>query len=308
MYRVEICNNSGYVDISNNNAYATLSGLEAVGGAIHTTNLLLNGNNSVHFSDNKAEAEWCALGGALYADGELQINSNYYVQFAGNAVISTGAEYQASACGGAIFYSFDNLININYNNEVYINHNAATAVNDACGGAIYGSCIIANNNGTVQIFGNEVTVTGDNCAYSNGGAIYAPSLYITGNWDTIYLTNNTATGGNASGGAINFIQELSIENNTGEIIVRGNAALGIPIAGTANEGRGGAIFSDADMTLKYNSAITFEANRAEAVTDAGVDEYGNSVIYAAAAQGGAAPADDGTIEADYEVVDPEDEK
>ena len=233
----------------------------------------MNGLKELNIGGNNTQGtDYSSLqGGAVYGEYGSNINfiGNETVTFANDEVKT---DYEAF--GGAIS---GHDINMSNNDKVYFDTNVASATDDfyyatsdsdkqAAGGAIYttsGSINITKNIEVDFIYNNAVTQKTyygsgyEGMAVSCGGALYGPSIDISGNGDVMFRDNFLHA---ASGYAY-------YDSQGGTVF--------IPVYGTC--GRGGAIYGDS-VNLSKNETIVFQYNNATASgSTCGGAIYGNSI-------------------------------
>ena len=195
-------NDNGSVTFSGNSATAS-------GGAICGM-LVLTGNSSVTFSENTANC-----GGAIFANGTLNLTENDRVMFSGNS---------ASTYGGAI-YTYDTL-NLTGNETVTFSGNSAPSNGGAIGVSV----------GTLNLTGNgHIVFQGNYEASSSSGSIYRLRSIFTSEsilnisagagqdivfYDTLYADSSSTVSFNAK-----YVDKDGVEREAmGDIVFSGKYA------------------------------------------------------------------------------------
>lgn len=216
------------------------------------------------------------------------------VTFSGNVISSKSALY-----GGAIHANAtDSTIDISDNCEVRFYANAATPSADAGGGAIYstGTLLIKNNSVYTTFIENHASSIADGTykdRHSSGGAIYSTgNVDISENSGDIIFSQNyafSAYGGSkyyytemypgiisgggyhyfdtyAYGGAIYSTDNITIRNNTGDLVMHSNYVQASAAYDYNIHAYGGAIYSSGTLSITGNSSVIFEKNYEKTTT------------------------------------------
>lgn len=220
----------------------------ADGGAIYGSSITLSNNGSVKFSGNTASsADSCCYGGAICGWGDTSIialNNNGSVKFIGNMASSAPSFSEGGAiCGGG-------TIMLNNNGSVeFIGNTASSAPSASYGGAIYGGgTITLNNNGSVKFIGNTAS-------YS-GGAICGWGDITLSNNDCVMFSGNTVSGSGDEirGGAIYRGSDSTVMlSNNGKVSFIENTASGY-------QASGGAIYTSGSLHIRNNDSVEFSGN------------------------------------------------
>lgn len=207
------------------------------GGSLSCQNFTLtNCTGEVFFSENSSTVQ----GGAVYASQKLIITKNSSETiFNSNTACNVYVTNHQNR-GGAL-YAGTNLEVSNNKNCLYFTNNS-TFRN---GGAIFSASdsSIQNNQCSI-LFLNNSSFSGD------GGAISCSNLNILGNSSPIYFVKNKSQ----NGGALVCSANISIENNSENVIFHQNMAIG------DSNNRGGAIYCN-NFTIQNNpGTIVFNDN------------------------------------------------
>ena len=225
------------------------------GGAIGTSyysSIELKDNGGVEFSKNTVSSSYHAGGGAIYGErySSLMMSGNGGILFCDNAVSSR----EGVALGGAIGGYVDGSITLKENGEVTFKGNNASSVYDAGGGAIRGSSIIIENNGSIEFYCNTATSSDSSISHwARGGAIYGNMVKLNGNGEVLFKGNVATSAswffGYGSGGAI-YSSSITVDNN-GSIEFCENSAIS-----------GGSLYGS-DISLKENRNVEFNKNSSD---------------------------------------------
>ena len=235
---IELCDNDSVLFDAN---YVVSPNNAAMGGAITSSggSITLNNNVSVVFSGNKAVSDGRAYGGAIDGNGApIALINNSIVEFLGNTADD----------GGAV----NGTITMNDNGEVaFIGNTASTS-----GGAIYGYKVTMNNNGSVVFDGNSAYVGGAICV-----STYS-TITLSNNGRVEFCGNTAANSGSpayynsAGGGAIcGFSFSTITLSNNGSVVFEGNTA-----SSGSSYVEGGAIYTNANLSICNNDSVLFEKN------------------------------------------------
>ena len=249
--------NSTSVITLRDNGSVTFSGNTAAsyGGAIYAQGTLnLAGNETVTFSENNTSYY---AGGAIYAKGTLNLTGNGIVTFSKNTSPSSG---------GAIYGDSSSVITLRDNGSVTFSEN--TASNH--GGAI-------DAQGTLNLVGNKTVTFNGNTSSYDGGAISASTFNLTDNGNVTFSGNNVGAIYGNSGSVITLSDNGSVTFN-GNTSYRPGGAIHGDIKSTLNltgnrivtfsqntsSSSGGAIYGNSDsvITLSDNDSVTFSGNTA----------------------------------------------
>ena len=189
------------LDVTDNGRVSFIGNSGNFGGALQICEqLTLVDNGTVSFSENKAEYNGGAIdgeavgtimlrgngdvifeldssgahGGAVCADGELDVSNNSTVSFVENSAAENGGALNGYMNSRHIFSDNGALS--------FVQNYAA-----ACGGAIHensGASIALKNNAAVEFTGN--------IAGKNGGAVYSPDIAISNNGSVVFSGNSAA--------------------------------------------------------------------------------------------------------------------
>lgn len=207
------------------------------GGSLSCQNFTLtNCTGEVFFSENSSTVQ----GGAIYASQKLIITKN-----SSETIFNSNTAYNVYVTnhqnrGGAL-YTGTNLEVSNNKNCLYFTNNSTIGN----GGAIFSASdsSIQNNQCSI-LFLNNSSFSGD------GGAISCSNLNILGNSSPIYFIKNKSQ----KGGALVCSANISIENNSENIIFHQNMAIG------SSENKGGAIYCN-NFTIQNNpGTVVFNDN------------------------------------------------
>lgn len=207
------------------------------GGSLSCQNFTLtNCTGEVFFSENSSTVQ----GGAVYASQKLIITKNSSETiFNSNTACNVYVTNHQNR-GGAL-YAGTNLEVSNNKNCLYFTNNSTFGN----GGAIFSASdsSIQNNQCSI-LFLNNSSFSGD------GGAISCSNLNILGNSSPIYFVKNKSQ----KGGALVCSANISIENNSENVIFHQNMAIG------SSDNRGGAIYCN-NFTIQNNpGTIVFNDN------------------------------------------------
>lgn len=207
------------------------------GGSLSCQNFTLtNCTGEVFFSENSSTVQ----GGAVYASQKLIITKNSSETiFNSNTACNVYVTNHQNR-GGAL-YAGTNLEVSNNKNCLYFTNNSTFGN----GGAIFSASdsSIQNNQCSI-LFLNNSSFLGD------GGAISCSNLNILGNSSPIYFVKNKSQ----KGGALVCSANISIENNSENVIFHQNMAIG------SSDNRGGAIYCN-NFTIQNNpGTIVFNDN------------------------------------------------
>lgn len=207
------------------------------GGSLSCQNFTLtNCTGEVFFSENSSTVQ----GGAVYASQKLIITKNSSETiFNSNTACNVYVTNNQNR-GGAL-YTGTNLEVSNNKNCLYFTNNSTFGN----GGAIFSASdsSIQNNQCSI-LFLNNSSFSGD------GGAISCSNLNILGNSSPIYFIKNKSQ----KGGALVCSANISIENNSENIIFHQNMAIG------SSENKGGAIYCN-NFTIQNNpGTVVFNDN------------------------------------------------
>lgn len=207
------------------------------GGSLSCQNFTLtNCTGEVFFSENSSTVQ----GGAIYASQKLIITKNSSETiFNSNTACNVYVTNNQNR-GGAL-YTGTNLEVSNNKNCLYFTNNSTFGN----GGAIFSASdsSIQNNQCSI-LFLNNSSFSGD------GGAISCSNLNILGNSSPIYFIKNKSR----QGGALVCSANISIENNSENIIFHQNMAIG------GSENKGGAIYCN-NFTIQNNpGTVVFNDN------------------------------------------------
>ncbi|KZN28396.1 autotransporter beta-domain protein [Chlamydia pecorum] len=207
------------------------------GGSLSCQNFTLtNCTGEVFFSENSSTVQ----GGAIYASQKLIITKNSSETiFNSNTACNVYVTNNQNR-GGAL-YTGTNLEVSNNKNCLYFTNNSTFGN----GGAIFSASdsSIQNNQCSI-LFLNNSSFSGD------GGAISCSNLNILGNSSPIYFIKNKSQ----KGGALVCSANISIENNSENIIFHQNMAIG------SSENKGGAIYCN-NFTIQNNpGTVVFNDN------------------------------------------------
>lgn len=207
------------------------------GGSLSCQNFTLtNCTGEVFFSENSSTVQ----GGAIYASQKLIITKNSSETiFNSNTACNVYVTNHQNR-GGAL-YTGTNLEVSNNKNCLYFTNNSTIGN----GGAIFSASdsSIQNNQCSI-LFLNNSSFSGD------GGAISCSNLNILGNSSPIYFIKNKSQ----KGGALVCSANISIENNSENIIFHQNMAIG------SSENKGGAIYCN-NFTIQNNpGTVVFNDN------------------------------------------------
>ncbi|WP_158380511.1 polymorphic outer membrane protein middle domain-containing protein [Chlamydia pecorum] len=207
------------------------------GGSLSCQNFTLtNCTGEVFFSENSSTVQ----GGAVYASQKLIITKNSSETiFNSNTACNVYVTNHQNR-GGAL-YAGTNLEVSNNKNCLYFTNNSTFGK----GGAIFSASdsSIQNNQCSI-LFLNNSSFSED------GGAISCSNLNILGNSSPIYFVKNKSR----KGGALACSANISIENNSENVIFHQNMAIG------SSENQGGAIYCN-NFTIQNNpGTIVFNDN------------------------------------------------
>lgn len=207
------------------------------GGSLSCQNFTLtNCTGEVFFSENSSTVQ----GGAVYASQKLIITKNSSETiFNSNTACNVYVTNHQNR-GGAL-YAGTNLEVSNNKNCLYFTNNSTFGN----GGAIFSASdsSIQNNQCSI-LFLNNSSFLGD------GGAISCSNLNILGNSSPIYFVKNKSR----KGGALACSANISIENNSENVIFHQNMAIG------SSDNQGGAIYCN-NFTIQNNpGTIVFNDN------------------------------------------------
>ncbi|AEB41572.1 polymorphic outer membrane protein middle domain-containing protein [Chlamydia pecorum] len=209
----------------------------APGGYLSCQNFTLtNCTGEVFFSENSSTAQ----GGALYASQKLTITKNSSETIF-NSNTACNVYVTSNQNRGGALYAGTNLEVSNNKNCLYFTNNSTLGN----GGAIFSASdsSIQNNQCSI-LFLNNSSFSGD------GGAISCSNLNISGNSSPIYFVKNKSH----KGGALVCSANISIENNSENVIFHQNMAIG------SSGNRGGAIFCN-NFTVQNNpGTLVFNNN------------------------------------------------
>ena len=216
----------------------------------------------VIFSNNVISSTSSLYGGAIHAnstDSTIDISNNSKVQFYANA-----AAPSADTGGGAIYSTGTLLINNNSVNTTF-NENHASSIENGTykdrhsyGGAIY-------SNGDVDISENSGDIIfSQNYAFSayGGSQYYYTEMYpgiVSGGGYHYFDTY-------AYGGAIYSTDNITIRNNTGDLVMRSNYVQASAAYDNNIHAYGGAIYSSGTLSITGNSSVIFEKNYEKTTT------------------------------------------
>lgn len=207
------------------------------GGSLSCQNFTLtNCTGEVFFSENSSTVQ----GGAVYASQKLIITKNSSETiFNSNTACNVYVTNHQNR-GGAL-YAGTNLEVSNNKNCLYFTNNSTFGK----GGAIFSASdsSIQNNQCSILFLKNS--------SFSeDGGAISCSNLNILGNSSPIYFVKNKSR----KGGALACSANISIENNSENVIFHQNMAIG------SSENQGGAIYCN-NFTIQNNpGTIVFNDN------------------------------------------------
>ncbi len=229
----------------------------AEGGAIYASEVVLRGNRSVSFEQNRvSNGSSRILGGTIYATARVAVDENKgTVRFAENYA-SSSSYSSSSTYGGAIYGGSSSSISLSGNTGgVTITGNYASSssyYSYSYGGAIYteGSIAIQNND-TVLFSGN----------YEKSGSTYRLR--------SIYMNSGSSTGGSfqlsaAAGSTITFEDSIYVVTSTSgqtvDVVFNGDYT---DAAGTTVSQAGDIIFDAASVEatladIKGSSATASE--------------------------------------------------
>lgn len=207
------------------------------GGSLSCQNFTLtNCTGEVFFSENSSTVQ----GGAVYASQKLIITKNSSETiFNSNTACNVYVTNHQNR-GGAL-YAGTNLEVSNNKNCLYFTNNSTFGK----GGAIFSASdsSIQNNQCSI-LFLNNSSFSED------GGAISCSNLNILGNSSPIYFVKNKSR----KGGALACSANISIENNSENVIFHQNMAIG------SSENQGGAIYCN-NFTIQNNpGTLVFNDN------------------------------------------------
>ena len=251
-------------DVSSRYTYAQGAALYAY------DDITLSGNGTVLFDKNKSSCQASAdapvgTGGAVKVNGDLfTASKNTSVIFTNNSLISSGKRARGHAYGGALGGSqYDVVMKENTwlefgNNLAYGNASLDVASH---GGAVQGTGITLNNNGTIWFYGNSAeAISNDTSGYTqaNGGAIFAyGDVDISGN-DCVVFSGNKAsvayTGNQACGGAMRVTsgQVLTMVDND-KVLFEKNAEIEAGMYRLRSIHAGGSV----NLSVRENGELRF---------------------------------------------------
>ncbi len=242
------------------------------GGAIYagTSSLIsVSNNGGVTFRTNTCTTtsySSAARGGAMYSGGAIQIKDNRLVTFQGNKAKKSNysSSYHNStschAAGGALY---GNIVEISQNGDVVFSGNSASdAGYYAYGGAIYstGKLTFLGNKSISFAQNTAVSVKGHSYVYpssgyfghASGGALYSKGgVEIAGTAGAVQFVGNSASGYYGSYGGAIYSEGGAVElKNNASVLFSGNSA----------RTSGGAIYSEAGVSITGNGDVVFEKN------------------------------------------------
>ena len=251
-------------DVSSRYTYAQGAALYAY------DDITLSGNGTVLFDKNKSSCQASAdapvgTGGAVKVNGDVfSVSKNTSVIFTNNSLISSGKGARGHAYGGALGGSqYDVEMKENTwlefgNNLAYGNASLDVASH---GGAVQGTGITLNNNGTIWFYDNSAEAISNDTSGStqaNGGAIFAyGDVDISGN-DCVMFSGNKAsvayTGNQACGGAMRVTsgQMLTMVDND-KVLFEKNAEIEAGMYRLRSIHAGGSV----NLSVRENGELRF---------------------------------------------------
>ena len=219
------------------------------GGALHATHgavITFRGHASVRFDNNKASRD----GGAIsYAYNSIVLHEDYSsITFSGNIALRDG--------GGASFFWNSYLLSTGHSAVTFVDNRATS------GGALH--CDI----NTGVLYKENVTVKFiNNLGKKQGGAVYTNhrnNFTYDGNSTISYVSNKASSGGAiySDGGC-----DLAVRGNSTvlfiqNIAVHGGAIYSGNLANSKTVLNGIINSTDASLSFKGNSSVTFKGNTA----------------------------------------------